>query len=505
MPDPYDVAIIGAGPGGYVAAIRAAQLGLKAAVIEKDAVGGTCLNWGCIPSKALLYSAELLNLYRRGAEFGITTGEVTGDLGVSVDRSRNVVTKFVSGIEALFKQNKVDLIRGAARIEAPGRIRVEPSGDLIEATNILVATGGVTRSLPNVDIDGDRIITSREALELRDIPSSIVIVGGGPIGVEFAYLYRSYGVEVTIVELLPHLLPNEDVDVSRQLERSFAAMGISILTGTGVASISSAADSVTVTVKKDDESQQLTADKVLIGVGFGANSDSLGLEAAGVELNRGWVQVDDYCQTNVPGIWAVGDVTGKLLLAHVASHQGVTAIEKIAGLDPQPLDYTDMPRAVYCQPPGRESRPHRSASQRARPRHLSRPLPLPRIRQGHGDGRHRRLHQARSRPRKSQGPRLQHDRPRRHRAPRRGHSRCRPRDHAQRPRLLRPCPPDARRSPQGSRPRHLGRSRPLLLTKARLRAPDIRISGRGFAPKARGSPMPPCNGSGVPPASSMRD
>ncbi len=350
MPDPYDVAIIGAGPGGYVAAIRAAQLGLKAAVIEKDAVGGTCLNWGCIPSKALLYSAELLNLYRRGAEFGITTGEVTGDLGVSVDRSRNVVTKFVSGIEALFKQNKVDLIRGAARIEAPGRIRVEPSGDLIEATNILVATGGVTRSLPNVDIDGDRIITSREALELRDIPSSIVIVGGGPIGVEFAYLYRSYGVEVTIVELLPHLLPNEDVDVSRQLERSFAAMGISILTGTGVASISSAADSVTVTVKKDDESQQLTADKVLIGVGFGANSDSLGLEAAGVELNRGWVQVDDYCQTNVPGIWAVGDVTGKLLLAHVASHQGVTAIEKIAGLDPQPLDYTDMPRAVYCQP-----------------------------------------------------------------------------------------------------------------------------------------------------------
>ena len=350
MPDPYDVAIIGAGPGGYVAAIRAAQLGLRAAVIEKDAVGGTCLNWGCIPSKALLYSAELLNLYRRGPEFGISTGEITGDLGVSVDRSRDVVTNFVSGIEALFKQNKVDLIRGAARIEAPGRIRVDPSGDLIEAKNILVATGGVTRALPNVVVDGDRIITSREALELRDIPSSIVIVGGGPIGVEFGYLYCSYGVEVTIVELLPHLLPNEDVDVSRQLERSFKAMGITILTGTGVQSITSAPDSATVTVKKDDESQEIKADSVLIGVGFGANSDSLGLESAGVELNRGWVQVDDYCQTNVPGIWAVGDVTGKLLLAHVASHQGVTAIEKIAGHDPKPLDYTDMPRAVYCQP-----------------------------------------------------------------------------------------------------------------------------------------------------------
>jgi dihydrolipoamide dehydrogenase len=350
MPDAYDVAVIGAGPGGYVAAIRAAQLGLKAAIIEKDAVGGTCLNWGCIPSKALLYSAELLNLYKRGPEFGITTGEVTGNLGVSVDRSRDIVAKFVASVEGLLQQNKVDLIRGTARLEAPGRVRADPSGDLIEAQNVIIATGGVSRSLPNVPVDGDRIITSREALDLRDVPSSIVIVGGGPIGVEFGYLYRSYGAEVTIVELLPHLLPNEDEDVSRQLERSFGAMGISVLTSAAVESVTPAADAVNVTVMNDGAPQHLQADKVLIGVGFGANSDALGLAEAGVELDRGWIKVDDYCGTSVPGVWAIGDVTGKLLLAHVASHQGVTAVEKIAGLDPQPLDYTNMPRAVYCQP-----------------------------------------------------------------------------------------------------------------------------------------------------------
>ena len=350
MPDPYDVLVIGAGPGGYVAAIRAAQLGLKAAIIEKDAVGGTCLNWGCIPSKALLYSAELLNLYRRGPEFGITTGEVTADLAVSVNRSRDIVAKFVTGVEGLLQQNKVDLIRGTARLDGPDRVRVEPSGDTYQARNVIIATGGVARSLPHVPVDGDRVITSREALELREKPASIVIVGGGAIGVEFGYLYRSYGAEVTIVEMLPHLLPNEDEDVSRQLERFYTAMGISVLTGTGVEDVRVDPTGVTVVVKKGDESQDLRAEKVLIGVGFGANSDALGLGEAGVELDRGWIKVDDYCQTNVPGVWAIGDVTGRLLLAHVASHQGVTAIEKIAGLDPLPLNYENMPRAVYCQP-----------------------------------------------------------------------------------------------------------------------------------------------------------
>jgi dihydrolipoamide dehydrogenase len=215
---------------------------------------------------------------------------------------------------------------------------------------VIIATGGAARSLPTVPVDGDRVITSREALELRDRPASIVIVGGGAIGVEFGYLYCSYGAEVTIVELLPHLLPNEDEDVSRQLERSFTAMGISIMTGAAVETVTTALDGVTVSVRKGNESNDLRAEKVLIGVGFGANSDALGLAETGVELDRGWIKVDDFCQTSVPGVWAIGDVTGKLLLAHVAAHQGVIAVEKIAGLDPQPLDYEKMPRAVYCQP-----------------------------------------------------------------------------------------------------------------------------------------------------------
>jgi dihydrolipoamide dehydrogenase len=351
MPDPYDLAVIGAGPGGYVAAIRAAQLGLRTAIIEKDAVGGLCLNWGCIPSKALLYAAELLNLYKRGPEFGIATGEVTADLAVAVDRSRDVVAKFVSGVETLLQQNKVDLLRGAARLEGPGRLRIDPSGDLIEARNVIIASGAAPRSLPGLVPDGDRILTSREALDLRQPPKSIVIVGGGAIGVEFGYLYRSYGAEVTIVEALPHLLPNEDEDVSRQLERSFTSMGIAVLPGATVESARFAADAVTITVKSGIESGDLSAERVLVGVGFAPNTAPLGLDAAGVRLDdRGWVDVDAYAQTSVPGVWAIGDVTGKLLLAHVASQQGVTAVEKIAGREPPPLDYERMPRAVYCQP-----------------------------------------------------------------------------------------------------------------------------------------------------------
>jgi dihydrolipoamide dehydrogenase len=351
MPDPYDLAVIGAGPGGYVAAIRAAQLGLRTAIIEKDAVGGLCLNWGCIPSKALLYAAELLNLYKRGLEFGIATGEVTADLAVAVDRSRDVVAKFVSGVETLLQQNKVDLLRGAARLEGPGRLRIDPSGDLIEARNVIIASGAAPRSLPGLVPDGDRILTSREALALRRPPKSIVIVGGGAIGVEFGYLYRSYGAEVTIVEALPHLLPNEDEDVSRQLERSFTSMGIAVLPGATVESARFAADAVTITVKSGIESGDLSAERVLVGVGFAPNTAPLGLDAAGVRLDdRGWVDVDAYAQTSVPGVWAIGDVTGKLLLAHVASQQGVTAVEKIAGREPPPLDYERMPRAVYCQP-----------------------------------------------------------------------------------------------------------------------------------------------------------
>ncbi len=349
MPE-YDVAIIGSGPGGYVAAIRAAQLGLSAAIIEKDSVGGLCLNWGCIPSKALLYGAELINLFQRGPEFGIGYTDLTADLGVAVNRSREVVQRFVSGVETLFQQNKVTLIRGTAKVTGKNEITVAPTNEKVQAKNIIVATGGFTRSLPNVAIDGDHVITSREALELRERPASIVIVGGGAIGVEFGYLYRSYGAEVTIVEVLPRLLPNEDEDVSRQLERSFRAQGIEIKTGTRVDSITTAKDAATVKISSGDKTEELKAEKVLIGIGFGANTQDLGLDTLGIELDRGFIKVDDYCQTNVPGVWAIGDVTGRLLLAHVASHQGVTAVEKIAGRNPPPLEYENIPRAVYCQP-----------------------------------------------------------------------------------------------------------------------------------------------------------
>jgi dihydrolipoamide dehydrogenase len=346
----YDVVVIGAGPGGYVAAIRAAQLGLKTAIIEKERIGGLCLNWGCIPSKALLQSAELINLFKRAPEFGISYSNLEADLGKAVDRSREVVDLLVGGIETLLKQNKVTLIEGTAQLTGPTSVHVSPGDQDLEAANIIIATGGATRSLPGVSIDGDRVFSSRDALELRERPQSIVIAGGGAIGVEFAYLYRSYGAEVTVVELLDHLLPNEDEDVSRQLERSFAAQGIALRLNAEVKAVTPRATDVTVTISRDGQTEALTAERALIGVGFAANSAGLGLEAAGVETERGWIKVDNYCRTSVPSVWAVGDVTGKLLLAHVASHQGVTAVEKIAGLDPPPLDYSRMPRAVYCQP-----------------------------------------------------------------------------------------------------------------------------------------------------------
>ena len=349
MPD-YDVAILGAGPGGYVAAIRAAQLGLRAALIEKESVGGVCLNWGCIPSKALLHCAELANLFRRGAEFGIGYENLTLDLGVAIDRSRDVVAKMVGGVETLLKQNKVTVIKGTARLMSATSVAVAPDGDVIKAANVIVATGGVSRSLPGVAVDGDRVITSREALELREAPRSIVIVGGGPVGIEFAYLYRSYGAEVVVVEMLPRLLPNEDEDVSRGLERALKAQGIGIRTGAGVESVTVHEDATVVTIASGDRREELRAERVLIGVGSGPNTQGLGLEEAGVELDRGFVRVDDHCRTNLPGLYAIGDVTGRLLLAHVASAQGVTAVETIAGRSPPPLDYERMPRAVYCQP-----------------------------------------------------------------------------------------------------------------------------------------------------------
>jgi dihydrolipoamide dehydrogenase len=349
VPD-FDVAIIGSGPGGYVAAIRAAQLGLKAAVIEKDEIGGLCLNWGCIPSKALLHSADLANEFKRASDYGIGYDNLRLDLSVAFDRSRDVVAKMVGGVKTLLEQNKVEVIKGTAKLAGPTKVTVIPENRTIEAANVIIATGAVTRSLPGVPVDGDRVLTSREALELKQPPASIVIVGAGPIGAEFGYLYRTYGSEVTIVELLDRVLPNEDIDVSRAVERAFKAQGINVKTRTKVEGVRTGEGGVTVTVSAGDKREDLVAERCLMGVGFGPNTEGLGLEEAGIELERGWVKVDGRARTNVANVYAIGDVTGRLLLAHVASHQGITAVEAIAGHNPPALNYDQMPRAVYCAP-----------------------------------------------------------------------------------------------------------------------------------------------------------
>ena len=346
----YDVAIVGAGPGGYVAAIRAAQLGLATVLIEEDQVGGLCLNWGCIPSKALLWNAELIRLFRASEEFGITYDALRVDMGKAIDRSRQVVDRMVRGVEFLLEKNGVTVVRGRGQLLGQHDIGVQPSGDVVEAEHIIIATGAHARPLPGVEVDGHTIITSREALELREPPASMVIVGGGPVGLEFAYFYRAYGSEVTIVEMLDHLLPQEEEEISRLLERALKQQGIAYRTGAKVLGISVANGRAEVTVDTEGREERFSADKVLIGIGMTGNTDGLGLEKAGVEVESGFVGIDETMRTSTADIFAIGDVTGKLLLAHVASAQGVAAVEYIAGRDPHPLRYENMPRCTYCQP-----------------------------------------------------------------------------------------------------------------------------------------------------------
>ncbi len=349
----YDVAVIGGGPGGYVAAIRAGQLGLKSCVIERDALGGVCLNWGCIPSKALLKNAEILSYIHRADQFGLHFDNFRADYSVAVGRSRQVVDRMTRGIGFLLRKNNVEHIAGQATIASATAIDVagaDGQTSRVSARNIIVATGARPRSIPPLPVDGQRIITSREAIVADDVPDSIAIVGGGAIGVEFAYVYRMYGAKVTIIELLPRLVPNEDEEISQQLERAFGREGIEMRTGAGVTASSADATGVTLTIDKDGATETVRYDKVLVAIGVQPNTESLGLETVGVDTERGYINIDDRMATNVPGIYAVGDVTGKLALAHVASAQGVTAVEAIAGEETQPLDYTMMPRATYCHP-----------------------------------------------------------------------------------------------------------------------------------------------------------
>jgi len=350
MDSNYDLVVIGSGPGGYVAAIRAGQLGLKTAIIEKEELGGVCLNWGCIPSKSLLKNAEIVSYFQRADEFGLKMDNFHADYSVAIDRSRKVVDRNTKGVAFLLDKNKVDHIQGTGKITGIGKVEVSPEGNVIEAKNIIIATGARPRSIPPLPIDGHKIITSRESIVLSDLPDSIVIVGGGAIGVEFAYIYKMYGVQVTIVEMLPRLVPNEDEDISAQLELAFKRARIDFMTGAGVTGADTSAAGVKVTVDVDGAAQTLECDKVLVAIGIQPNVEDLGLETVGIATDRTGITVDEKMSTNQPGIYAIGDVNGKMPLAHVASAQAMVATETIAGLDTQPLDYTYMPRATYCMP-----------------------------------------------------------------------------------------------------------------------------------------------------------
>ena len=342
--------MLGSGPGGYVAAIRAGQLGMKTAIIERDAVGGVCLNWGCIPSKALLRNAEVVNLFKHAHEFGVAVDGIEPDFSSAIDRSRQVVTKLTGGVGFLLKKNKVEVIEGVGALVDKNTVQLGKDGQTLSTDKIIIATGARQRDLPSLPIDGRVVITSRHALELREVPKRVVIVGAGATGAEFAYLYRTYGAEVTLVELMPRLVPNEDEEVSQQLQRSFSRQGIKAMVETEVKNVEVHGSSATLKLSGPKGESELECDKVLVAVGVQGNSDTIGLDKAGVEVERSFVKIDDSMRTNMDNIYAVGDVTGKLLLAHVASAQGVTAVETMAGLNPPALDYGLMPKATYCKP-----------------------------------------------------------------------------------------------------------------------------------------------------------
>jgi dihydrolipoamide dehydrogenase len=350
----YDVVVLGAGPGGYVAAIRAAQLGLKTAVVEPKYWGGVCLNVGCIPSKALLRNAELAHIFTKEAkQFGIS-GEATFDYGVAFDRSRKVAEGRVAGVHFLMKKNKVTEVHGYGKFKDDHTLEVdlnEGGTETVTFDNVIIATGSSTQLVPGTSLS-ENVVTYEKLIMTRELPRSIVIAGCGAIGLEFGYVLKNYGVDVTIVEFVARALPNEDAEVSKEIEKQFKKLGVKILTGTKVEKIKDNGDGVTVTVSKDGKSEELNTDKVLQAIGFAPNLEGYGLDKAGVAITeRKAIGIDDYMRTNVPHIYAIGDVTGMLQLAHVAEAQGVVAAETIGGADTLPLgDYRMLPRATFCQP-----------------------------------------------------------------------------------------------------------------------------------------------------------
>lgn len=351
----YDVVVVGAGPGGYVCAIRSAQLGLKTAIVEKQWLGGVCLNVGCIPSKALLKNAEVVHTLReRGKEFGFSLENLQVDYSVAFNRSRQVSSRLTKGVGMLMKKNNIDVHMGSAVLTEKDTIQVTgEDGQVSElkAKNIVIATGSHTAMIPGVTADGKQVVTYQEAILQDHNPESVIIIGAGAIGIEFATVWSSYGAKVTIVEMLPRILPLEDEESSAELAKAFKKRKIEMLTGTRVLGVETTGNGVRVRVSGEDGEQTLEAEQALVAIGFKPNTAGIGLESAGVKFTeRGFIQIDERMATNVPGVWAIGDVTGQLLLAHVASAQGIVCAENIAGVETIKLDYRMMPRAVYSSP-----------------------------------------------------------------------------------------------------------------------------------------------------------
>lgn len=350
----YDVIVIGAGPAGYVSAIRASQLGLKVAIVEKEYLGGVCLNVGCIPSKSLLKNAEVADLLRNKSKaFGFSFENLKLDYPAAVKRSRQVSNRLTKGVGFLLKKNKITQYEGEAIFSSPKTLEVKGAEgtETLQAENIIIATGARPWIIPGVEVDGKQVVTYTEAILQESLPKSALIIGAGAIGMEFATIWNSYGVPVTVVEMMDRVLPNEDREISQELNKQITKQGITTKTGAKVTKVDKLKTKVNVTVETAEGEEKLSADQVLLAASFVPNSDKLGLEAAGVKLDgRGFIEIDDRMATNVPGVWAIGDVTGKLMLAHTGMAMGVLCAEAIAGLETEPLQYHNIPKATYCHP-----------------------------------------------------------------------------------------------------------------------------------------------------------
>ena len=349
----FDVIVLGSGPGGYVTAIRASQLGFKTAIIEKESLGGVCLNWGCIPTKALIKSAQVFEYLKHAGDYGLVVDGADKDFNAVVKRSRNVANGMSKGVQFLMKKNKIEVINGYGTVKPGKKITVKDSDGKeseYSADHIIIATGARSRELPSLPQDGKKIIGYREAMTLEKQPEKLIVVGSGAIGMEFAYFYNAMGTEVTVVEFLPNVVPVEDEEISKQLERSFKKAGIKIMTSSEVTHADTSGKGVKATVKTSKGEQVLEADIILSAVGIKSNIENIGLEEVGIATDKDKIMVNDYYQTNIPGYYAIGDVTPGQALAHVASAEGILCVEKIAGMHVEPLDYGNIPGCTYCLP-----------------------------------------------------------------------------------------------------------------------------------------------------------